>query len=75
MARQPAKTLQQVEQDLEAKDVPKNEKKREMLVEMMPNGLYQVRMDGGGKIPALLEGSFTSISKVNQLIEVYNASK
>lgn len=78
MARQPAKTLEEVEKELAAKEVPKNKDDkapRELVIEMQPDGLYVVRQDGGGKIPALLEGKFTSIRVVNDLIETYKKSK
>lgn len=78
MARQPAKTLEQIEAEVALKDVPKNKEEkatRELVIEMQPDGLYAVRQDGGGKIPALLEGRFTSIRVINDLLELYYKSK
>ena len=73
MARPVAKTIADFEED---KEVPKNEKKqREIKVEMSPSGLYECRMEGGGKIPSCLEGKFTSIAKINALLEGYYNSK
>lgn len=42
----------------------------------LPNGLYKVAYVGqGGKIPKELEGEWTSVSKINAILERYKLSK
>jgi len=76
MARPVAKTVtdfEQAEKSGESTEGKKNQ--RELIVEMDSVGLYTVRQSGGGKIPDSLQGRFTSISKVNDLIRLHEEGK
>jgi len=68
------KMLEAADQMQEAKEALQEEKKP-LLIEMMGNGLYHVICEGGGRVPDKLQGSFTSIAKVKQLVEDYTKGR
>lgn len=63
------KMLQAADEMKEAK-IPE-EAKGELIAEMLPSGLYHIRYEGAGRVPDKLQGQYTSIAKVKQLIEQY----
>ncbi len=75
MARQAAKSVSDFEQVDKLDEKEDKKPQKELVVEMDSVGLYTVRQSGGGKIPDSLQGRFTSISKVNDLIRLYEEGK
>lgn len=66
---------------LEAKAAKKEERKlapqkeREFLIDRDLSGLYYVRYEGGGKLPEILKGKFTSITLLETAIDRYKAQR
>jgi hypothetical protein len=73
--RQPAKTLDQVEKEIEGKSVDKRTLPREFEVEREPSGLYHVIYTSGGEIPDLLKGHWTSMYKAKTAISNYKEER
>lgn len=69
MARSVGKTIKDIENETSVAAKPQ----RELVVETDEHGLYFARMGGGGKIPDSLQGKFTSINTVNNLIRLYES--
>lgn len=42
---------------------------KKLIVDFLPNGLCFCRFEGGGALPELLKGHFTSSEKIKQLAE------
>ena len=42
---------------------------KKLVVDRLPNGLMTVRFDGGGQLPEVLKGKFTSIERIKQLVK------
>jgi len=84
MAREVAKTLDQVEQGFlktTNEDVPvaeatdKRTDPKELLFERDEYGLYVVRYTAGGELPDTLKGRYTSLPMVTQAIENYKTTQ
>lgn len=43
---------------------------KKLLIDTLPNGLCFCRFEGGGVLPDLLKGHFTSRDKIKQLVEI-----
>jgi len=67
-------TLEQLEKNLVG-DIPvkTQTEKRKYTAVMLPEGLYEVQSSSGGRLPDCLVGKYTSIAKLNALIEPYNS--
>lgn len=74
--RQPAKTIDQVEKEIEqeGKGVDKRTLPKELVVERVPNGLYCVVYTSGGEVPDALKGRWTSIARAQTAIDNYKAT-
>lgn len=86
MARELAKTVEQVEQDtvfksipesqldVEQKSVDKRSEPKELVVEQDGEfGLYVIRFTAGGELPDSLKGKWTNIHIAQAAIENYKA--
>lgn len=79
MARERVKSLKDVEAELDAEvrkivpNVPGN--KKPLIVDRHPKGLYFVRFEGGGEVPAELQGYWTSKAKLEDLAQAYMDSR
>lgn len=49
--------------------------RKELIIERDLTGLYFTRYDGGGPIPEILKGKFTSIQKLEDTIKRYQENK
>lgn len=50
-------------------------KKKELLIEQLKNGLFIVRYEGGGKLPAELSGVFTNKNELENKVAHYKSKK
>jgi hypothetical protein len=41
---------------------------KKLLIERMPDGLMYVKFEGGGQLPDILKGKFTSLERIKQLV-------
>ena len=41
---------------------------KKLIVEKLPTGLLTVKFEGGGMLPEVLKGKFTSIERIRQLV-------
>lgn len=70
--RQAAKTIDQIEETLNAKPAPEPmPTKREFVTVMEPNGLYHVELTGGGRMPDALKGKYTNVRRAQITIDNY----
>lgn len=77
MARQEAKTLDQVEAELNQKDEKKDKRSevKELSVERVPNGLYRIVFSAGGEVPNKLKGLWTSSVRAQEAIELHKSGR
>lgn len=72
MPKHPAKTLAQIEKELEK---PQAENKRtapkELVVSRHDNGLYVIGYTAGGEVPNELKGFYTNINKAINAVDNY----
>jgi hypothetical protein len=59
----------------EKKEAIKQREVKDFVIDRLPEGLYEVRYEGGGVIPEVLRGRFTTMSKVEAIISRYKAEK
>lgn len=75
MPKQPVKTIDQVEQEVEQEQKEDVRKKpKELVTERGPDGLYLITFTHGGEVPDVLKGKFTSVHKAQATIENYKAN-
>lgn len=76
MKRDPAKTLAQIESELEA---PKKEDKREeekrLVVERQPDGMYLIKWTAGGEVHDSLKGKWTNLTRATTAIQTFLSAK
>ncbi len=75
--RQPTKTIDQIETELEKKEVKKEKRDdpKELVIEKLSNGLHRVRFTAGGEVPDTLKGTWTSRVKAQQAIELHKSGR
>lgn len=76
MARQPGKTLAEIEAELNPVEtkVDKRTEKKRLIFEREPNGLYRIVFTNGGEVPDQFKGMFTNRARVEALIAPFNES-
>lgn len=70
MARQPAKTISQIE-TAEAKEDKRKETKEFVVRHVPERGLYEVAYTAGGEVPDQLKGMWTNQSRAQAAIANY----
>ena len=73
MARQAAKSLDQVERELEeaSQSNEKRDEPKELTFSREASGLYRIRYTAGGEVPDVLKGLYTNVRRVHDAIENY----
>ena len=74
MARQAAKTLDQVEQSLEPQ-TDKRKETKEFVVKRSADGLYTISYTAGGEVPDELKGRWTGMQRAEAAIANYKIMK
>lgn len=49
--------------------------KKELKYRKLPEGLYVIFYEGGGELPAQLQGGYTSVFAVQKAIDAYKSTK
>ena len=70
MIRRPAKTIGDVEKDMD-KAMDKRKQDKEFYAERQSNGLYFLKLTAGGEVPRELSGVFTTASRAEAAAAAY----
>ncbi len=73
MKRQPTKSLEDIEAELDASKEDKRTAPKELEPERCDDGLYRVVFNAGGEVPDSLKGRWTSIAKCMAAIDNHKA--
>ena len=76
MARQEAKTISQIEAELDKKEPQdKRAQPKKLDVERVPNGLYRIVFNAGGETPDKLKGLWTSSNRAREAIALHESGR
>jgi hypothetical protein len=76
MKREPAKTLKQIEDELNAGTATdKRTEEKQLVVERQPDGMYIVKWTAGGELPDILKGKWTNLARATTAITNFQNAK
>lgn len=77
MVRQAAKSIFQVEKELDSENTPVDKRKEEkkLVVERAMDGLYVIKWTAGGEVPDELKGRWTNLTRANLAIQNFMSTQ